>query len=311
MLFPVAVDVPMARWPWMNWVMMLFIAICFVMQWSEPTSAERFILGIDGHPSGIFDRDPFSSFLSISSLVNEHPLSWLGHMFLHWDVFHLAANLVFMWVFGNAVCAKVGNVLYVPLWLGAGLAAAACERIFYDIPLLGASGAIFGIVGFYVVFYLFNDITMFWYVLFRFGIFRLASYWVVASYVVLDLLGTVRAGDGIAHLAHLGGVAVGFVIAMAALKFGLLTPTQTERTLPDVIRGRRAHGPKLFADRPFSADDLRRELYVHVGQGEVRRRKVGELLIRLDAQTSVDGWLVSDDANRWMSFQEWREAHKR
>lgn len=295
----------------MNWVMMLFIAACFVMQWSYPDSAERFILGIDGDPSGIFERDTFWNFFAVRSRVDEDPLSWLGHMFLHWDVFHLAANLVFMWVFGNAVCAKVGNVLYMPLWLGTGLAAAACQRIFYDDPLLGASGAIFGVVGFCVVFYLFNDVTIFWCVLFRVGLFRLASYWVVASYVALDLLGMLWAEDGIAHLAHLGGAAAGFTVAMAALRFNLLTPTRSERTLLDVIQGPRAHGPKLFADRPFSADDLRRELHVHVGEGEVRRMKVGELLIRLDTQAAVDGWLVSEDTSHWMSFKEWREAHER
>lgn len=311
MLFPVAVDVPMARWPWMNWAMMLLIAVCFVMQWSNPDGAERFVLGINGYPSGIFDRDPFASFFSMPSLVNEHSLSWLGHMFLHLDVFHLAGNLIFMWVFGNAVCAKVGNVLYVPLWLGTGVTAAACERIFEDVPMLGASGAIFGVVGFYVVFYLFNDITMFWYVFFRFGVFRLTSYWVVASYVALDLVGMLRAEDGIAHLAHLGGAAAGFGVAMAALKLGLLSPTRAERTLLDVLQRRRPLTPKLFADRPFDPDDLRRELYVHLGQGQVKRMKVGELVIRRDSQTAVDGWLVSEDANRWMSFKEWREAHER
>src|ERR1044072_7029750 len=74
-------------------------------------------------------------------------LGLLGHMFLHGGWLHLAGNLLFLWVFGNAVCAMVSNLVYPLLFVIFGVVAAAAHLAFDGSPAIGASGAINGIVG--------------------------------------------------------------------------------------------------------------------------------------------------------------------
>src|SRR5512135_1165383 len=69
-----------------------------------------------------------------------------GSTFLHANFFHLFGNMIFLWVFGNAVAATVGNVAYPFLYLFLGLFASVAHMLFSGQPALGASGAINGIV---------------------------------------------------------------------------------------------------------------------------------------------------------------------
>lgn len=71
----------------------------------------------------------------------------VGHLVLHAGFFHLFGNMLFLWVFGNAVCSWTGNKLYPAIYLFLGLAAAAAHLIGDGNPAIGASGAINGVVG--------------------------------------------------------------------------------------------------------------------------------------------------------------------
>lgn len=313
LLIPVNVDVPMKRWPWMNWALMALLFLCYSVQWTQPQTMERFILGIDGYPSGIFEDKSLLDLLTHGApTVDEHPLSWIGHMFLHAGIFHLLGNLIFMWVFGNAVCAKIGNLFYPFLWLGTGLVAAICERLLSHGPMLGASGAISGIMGFYLVFYLFNDITMFFLFFFRPVTFSLSSFWVVGAYVALDLLGAVGNGGGVAYIAHVGGTAAGFATAVVLLKAGIIEADEDERTLLDMLKSR-SSGPRRMSRRglskPVDRAVLMQRLHVHVGGGNVKHTLVAELLGRASADATADAMLVSSDGKNWTSFGQWRKAH--
>jgi membrane associated rhomboid family serine protease len=65
----------------------------------------------------------------------------LGYMWLHDGYLHIIFNLIFIWVFGNAVCAKIGNVLYLPVYIATGLLAAVIHLTFDVRMAVGASGA--------------------------------------------------------------------------------------------------------------------------------------------------------------------------
>jgi membrane associated rhomboid family serine protease len=314
LLIPVNVDVPLRRWPWMNWAMMGVIFLCFSVQWTRPEIMARFVLGIDGYESEAFsDSSGWAMF--DDSPVDEHPLSWIGHMFLHADFFHLLGNLIFMWVFGNAVCAKVGNLLYPVLWLGTGLVAAAGERMFSDGPMLGASGAISGVMGFYIVFYLLNDITMFFLFFFRPITFSLSSFWVVGAYVALDILGTTGEGDGVAYIAHVAGTAAGFAAAVILVKTGVIEAEADERTLLDVLSdrssnaGRRSKKRQTGGGKAVDRVLLMQRLKVHIGGGHVKEMLVAELLGRAGADVATNDMLVSANGQAWSSFGDWRKAH--
>lgn len=227
---PVAVDVSMSRYPWMNWVLMAAIAIISFMGWAAADSMNSFILGVDGY---IVADDGYS--LLFAEPIDESPFSWFGHMFLHADILHLLGNLLFLWVFGNAVCAKVGNLAYPILFLICGLVAGFVQTLIVDSPVLGASGAINGIVGFYLIYYPINNISMFYFIFFRSGTVELSGFWMILLWLAFDIWGVASGGEGVAYFAHLAGFATGSLCAATLHWRGLVEQGQYERTLFQIM----------------------------------------------------------------------------
>lgn len=152
------------------------------------------------------------------------PLHLLSSMFLHGSWGHILGNLWFLYIFGNNVEEAFGHVRYALFYLASGLAAAALQ-VFAEptsmIPMVGASGAISGVLGAYLVLYprarVHNLVFLgFWLTTIRLPAWVMLGYW-----IALQLFGGLmaRAGEGgTAFWAHIGGFVVGilmgFVLAM-------------------------------------------------------------------------------------------------
>jgi membrane associated rhomboid family serine protease len=219
-LLPFHVDVPMRRLPWMNWVLMALTVLCFPFGLVESASAVR------DHPMILGSGNWFAL---------------VGHMFAHGGIIHLIGNMLFLWVFGNAVCAKVGNLAYPVVYLGLGVAAGLAHMLLDGRPMVGASGAINGIVGVYVIWYLLNDISC-WYLYWVFGAggtgtFQVSSYWMVLLWFAFDLVGALLGGGGVAYLAHLAGLGAGAGLSVLLLTVGLVEMDEGERSLLQVLSG--------------------------------------------------------------------------
>jgi membrane associated rhomboid family serine protease len=121
--------------------------------------------------------------------------------------------MLFLWIFGNAVCAKIGNLRYLPIYTGLGIIAGMSQLLFSGEGGLGASGAINGIVGMYLVFFPTNEITCYFLMIFLLRPcvkeFSLSSYWMILFWLAFDIWGAMQGGGGIAYFAHLGGFAGG------------------------------------------------------------------------------------------------------
>ena len=152
-------------------------------------------------------------------------------MFMHGGFVHFIGNMLFLWVFGDNVEARLGHVKYLLFYLGAGVAA-AWTQVAIDLnsetPLIGASGAISGVLGAYLLLYPYNRITTL--VLFFFiTVIRIPALFVLGFWFVLQLfnglgsLGPAASGPGVAYMAHVGGFAAG-VLFMAGYKFLLGEP---------------------------------------------------------------------------------------
>ena len=164
-------------------------------------------------------------------------LSLVGHLFLHGGFFHVLGNMVFLWVFGNAVCAKLGNLWYVPAYLGLGILAALTHLAFDGAPAIGASGAINGIVGTFVVFYPLNEISCFTIFLLRVFKFSVSSYWLVLFWLVFDIIGAAfLAEGGVAYAAHIGGLAAGVAAGLLLLKLDVLRENKFEMSLRQILK---------------------------------------------------------------------------
>ncbi len=146
----------------------------------------------------------------------------LTHMFLHGGWLHLAGNMLFLWIFGDNLEEAMGPLGFLLAYLGAGLAAAGAQ-ILADptarMPMVGASGAIAGVMGGYLL--LFPrariDVAVFFFVFFR--IIAMPAWLVLCLWFAIQLLAGATpeaAGDGVAYMAHAGGFVAGLVLALPA-----------------------------------------------------------------------------------------------
>lgn len=171
-------------------------------------------------------------------------LSMFSAMFLHAGWMHLAGNMLFLWIYGDNVEHRLGHVGYLMAYLGAGLVATLFFGMFVphsNIPMLGASGAISGVLGFYFLWFPRNRIKVF---VFLFPLIMttvlIPSRIVLSVYLVIDnllpfILGPAE-GGGVAHGAHIGGFLGGLGMALAIDRLpGLL---RMKGTFPGVNRKR-------------------------------------------------------------------------
>lgn len=158
----------------------------------------------------------------------------VGHVLLHADFSHLLGNMIFLWVFGNAVCTNTSNWLYLPVFLACALIAAVVHLLADGSPAIGASGAINGIVGIVLAMYPLNRVNVLWLFLVRGGSFSCSAWKIILFWFAFDIWGIVTGGDQIAYWAHIGGVGIGLL----CLHHGWFQLTQLDhRSLLQILRG--------------------------------------------------------------------------
>jgi membrane associated rhomboid family serine protease len=141
-------------------------------------------------------------------------LSVLYSMFFHGSWLHIAGNLLFLWVFGNNVEDRLGHAGFALFYLAAGVAATAAQ-VAVDVsstaPMIGASGAIAGVMGAYLVWFprakvntLFFVIIIVW--------FKIQARWILLAWFVLQFF--TSPNSGVAWVAHVGGFVFGVVVGL-------------------------------------------------------------------------------------------------
>ncbi len=158
------------------------------------------------------------------------PYQLITHAFLHGGIMHLVGNMIFLLVLGSRVNALIGNVMtlvvYPVLAVGAALVQMAFLADQPPMPMVGASGAIMGLAGMYLVLFPTNDVHMAAWI--RWGLiggfalslkmWSVRGFWVVLFYIGFDVAYTLLGvEDEVAHWAHLGGFGVGMAIALFLL----------------------------------------------------------------------------------------------
>lgn len=152
------------------------------------------------------------------------PTQWyrlLTSMFLHGDIFHIFFNMYFLYIFGRAVEDVLGRFRYLVLYLASGVIATVFHVTFsfiggltsYVIPAIGASGAISGVLGAYLILYPGTSLTACW-IFFIFPLcFSLkASFYLIFWFVTQVLYGYARISGSVAVFAHAGGFLAGIVM---------------------------------------------------------------------------------------------------
>lgn len=165
----------------------------------------------------------------------------LGHVLLHADLTHLIGNMIFLWVFGNAICTNTSNRIYIPIFIACALISAVTHLIADGSPAIGASGAINGMVGIVLAMYPLNRVSIFWVFMIRGGSTSCQAWVIILFWFVFDLWGALTGSAGIAYWAHIGGLISGLAIGLTCLHFGWFQLTQYDnQSLLDILRGNQA-----------------------------------------------------------------------
>jgi len=152
------------------------------------------------------------------------PVTWVTSMFLHGDVMHLLGNMVFLFVFGFALEIAIGRGTFLLLYLCSGLGGTLlfwASKFGTDDSVLGASGAISGLMGMYIALYGLRRINFAYYAIFFIGQVRAPALIMFPLWVGYELWGARYATGNVAHWAHTGGLLFGFVLLALWMRFGL------------------------------------------------------------------------------------------
>lgn len=151
-------------------------------------------------------------------LIPQHSslITVFSHQFLHGDIMHLVGNMLFLFICGFAVEAALGPLrfllLYIASGVGAGLLYSGIEVASSrgGIPLVGASGAISGVMAMYLMLFRLKKIEFFYWILVFIGYFRAAALFILPLYIAKELVQYFFSDDSqVAYMAHVGGFICG------------------------------------------------------------------------------------------------------
>ena len=199
-------------------------SVCYGFE-TAPTASDAFICRWAFQPKEFFDNLRGHSDVP----APDRPLilfTIITSLFLHGGWLHIAGNMLFLWVFGDNVEDRLGHAGYLLFYLAAGIVATLVQGLIGAgsvVPVLGASGAIAGVLGAYIVF--FPRTTVFVVIPFFFLIFIplpipafiMIGIWFIQNFLsgVASINGAAQVDQGVAFFAHIGGFVFGMLLALA------------------------------------------------------------------------------------------------
>jgi membrane associated rhomboid family serine protease len=160
------------------------------------------------------------------SLSIPEPLTLVTYQFLHGDFLHLIGNMLFLWVFGDNVEDAMGHAKFLIFYLLCGIAGALAHAMLTvepSAPLIGASAAIAGVVGAYLV--LHPNVNV-WVLVLRFIPLKLRAVWVLGAWVLMNVAFAVvprlfGSDPLVAWWAHVGGIVTGVLLVLVFRRPGV------------------------------------------------------------------------------------------
>jgi membrane associated rhomboid family serine protease len=262
-MIPLRDNIPSRTFPIVNYLMIAVCAVAFLAQLADQTDNEDHLVeGLGLIPARVFHPD--KSITIKSEIIGRGPsgeprrqieehelppppispwLTLLSCIFLHGGWMHFLGNMWFLYIFGDNVEDRFGHFGYLIFYLACGVAASFSHLMLNatsTMPTIGASGAIAGVMGAYLYLYpRANVLTLVPIVFFLQMLVIPAPVFLVIWFVLQFFQGTmsVTAGEsgGVAWWAHIGGFAVGFVVAWILGRTHHLSPP-VEATLPNTQR---------------------------------------------------------------------------
>ena len=186
----------------------------------------------------------FQLLMFVPAWVLQRPWTPLTYMFLHANMAHILFNMLGLYFFGPRVEVRIGSRDFILLYLAAGLAGALLSFFFESVPIVGASGAIFGVLLAFAHFWPDERIYL-WFIL------PVPARLMVIGFTFLSLYsGLSGAGGGVAHFAHLGGFVGSWIYLRdrqrRATAFRRMATPEAEQSALDRLSGRNAREEKRW-----------------------------------------------------------------
>jgi len=213
-MIPISDDLPSRRTPFVTWLIILACVLAYIWEVRLGKNMEAALNVFGFTPATLFAHQAApSEVLGVPAAA-----TILISMFLHGSILHLGGNMLYLWIFGNNVEDGMGHFRFLLFYLASGTAA-ALTMVYANpgshVPMVGASGAISGVLAAYILLYPRARVT----VIIPLGIilwpFRISAVWVVGLWFLTQLVTaaiTDPSQPGVAWWAHVGGFVAGLLL---------------------------------------------------------------------------------------------------
>jgi membrane associated rhomboid family serine protease len=229
-MLPLRDNIRSLSFPYVNTALIAACVVVFFAQLSAP----------DGGQSWAFvPRMLVSGRYLVGAGISGVLLAMLASTFMHSGFLHIAINMLFLWVFGDNVEDRMGHLRYLLFYLLCGMVAALAHSLFSGfstVPIVGASGAIAGVLGAYLVLFRHSTIRALVILLFFGFMVDLPAPVFLLYWFILQLfsgVATIMAPTGVAFWAHIGGFAAGYLLVRGFAR--RLRPPPSRRVTPRIL----------------------------------------------------------------------------
>jgi membrane associated rhomboid family serine protease len=205
--------------PWVMWLIFAVNIVIVIYLWLLPAEAQQWFVFSFGLVSGFVTKTAVAEGFSL--LISPY-LTLATYAFLHGSWVHLAGNMIFLWVFGDNIEAAMGHIRFLLFYLlcaaGGGIAHLASDPA-SAVPLIGASGAVSGIVAAYLMLHPWAHVTV---LMFGLITLRVHAYWLIGAWIALQLLSAMLVtGSAISYWSHVGGLITGAMLVLVLRRRGV------------------------------------------------------------------------------------------
>ena len=207
-MIPLRDNVPTRTAPIITATLVVVNILVFVWSLTLPGGSERRLI----NTYAFVPRDLLLSLGSRLDLLPYNVLTIFTSMFLHGGVLHVGGNMLYLWIFGNNVEDSAGHVRFLAFYLCSGLAACGAQ-FSYDpssaVPMIGASGAVSGILGAYLLLFPWARVKTLIFILLFITTVDIPAVILLSAWFFMQI--AFSQGRGVAWFAHIGGFIFGLV----------------------------------------------------------------------------------------------------